>query len=54
MNDQLVNLHGLATDLALVEQEAESYGLSKALRDRLASVQSALAVVEVEREKRLG
>lgn len=47
-----VNLHGLATDLALVEAEARHYGMTKALRDRLLASQSALIAVEAERERR--
>jgi hypothetical protein len=50
----VIDLSNLADLLAVVEDEAQGYGLSKSLRDRIKSARQVLPVIEAARERTYG
>jgi hypothetical protein len=50
----VINLRDLEENLKDVEAEAEAYGLSKSLRDRIAAARMVLPVIEAARERQFG
>lgn len=50
----MIDLTILEAELDAVEIEATRYGLSKALRDRIASARQVLPAIEQARERKFG